>query len=68
MKEKPQKPRMLLRPGLKWIIPCGFFLVLVLFFIFNALFLDILSGVSFSRTYFDRSGKLLNIFLTSDDK
>jgi penicillin-binding protein 1C len=30
--------------------------------------MDVLKGVSFSRAYFDRSGKLLNIFLTSDDK
>ncbi|MDR2717392.1 MAG: penicillin-binding protein 1C [Treponema sp.] len=58
---------MKLKPGLKWI-PCGLCLVLVLFLVINAVFLDILNGVSFSRAYFDRSGKLLNIFLTPDDK
>jgi len=54
------------RPGLYWI--CGICLAIVLFFVINAVFLDILNGVSFSQAYFDRSGKLLNIFLTTDDK
>ncbi|WP_461247674.1 penicillin-binding protein 1C, partial [Treponema sp. R6D11] len=30
--------------------------------------MDILNGVSFSRAYFDKSDRLLNIFLTDDDK
>jgi len=47
---------------------CGICLVLILFFIINAVFIDILSGVSFSRAYFDRNGKLINIFLTTDEK
>jgi penicillin-binding protein 1C len=42
--------------------------VVLIFFVFNAVFSDILGGVSFSRAYFDRNGGLLNIFLTSDDK
>jgi penicillin-binding protein 1C len=58
---------MKLKPGLKWI-PIGLCLALVLFLVINAVFLSLLNGVSFSRAYFDRSGKLLNIFLTSDDK
>jgi penicillin-binding protein 1C len=53
---------------LRWIIPCGLCLVLAIILICNAIFLDVLKGISFSRAYFDRSGKLLNIFLTSDDK
>jgi len=65
MTQKPRLPR--LRPGL-YLIPCGLCLALVLFLIFNAVFLDLLNGVSFSRAYFDRNGKLLNIFLTADDK
>ena len=55
-----------LRPGLCLI--CGICFALILFLIINAVFVDILSGVSFSRAYFDRSGRLLNIFLTADDK
>jgi penicillin-binding protein 1C len=58
---------MKLKPGLKWI-PCGLCLALVVFLVINAAFLDILSGISFSRAYFDRGGRLLNIFLTTDDK
>jgi penicillin-binding protein 1C len=46
----------------------GLFLGLVLFFVINALFLDILKDVSFSMVYLDRTGKLVNIFLTADDK
>jgi penicillin-binding protein 1C len=53
---------------LRWIIPCGLCLVLAIILVCNIVFLDVLKGVSFSRAYFDRSGKLLNIFLTSDDK
>ena len=52
----------------KRIILCGFFLVLAIFILLNAIFLDIYKNVSFSRTYFDRNGRLLNIFLTTDDK
>jgi penicillin-binding protein 1C len=44
------------------------FLFIALLFVYNALSFDILKGVSFSRAYFDRDGKLLNIFLTTDDK
>jgi len=66
----PWKPRTLrfprLRPGIYLI--CGICLAFILFLIINAVFVDILNGVSFSRAYFDRSGKLLNIFLTTDDK
>jgi penicillin-binding protein 1C len=58
---------MKLKPRLYWI-PCGLCLVFILFLVFNAVFLDILNGVSFSRAYFDRGGRLLNIFLTNDDK
>ena len=52
----------------QWVIPCGLLLVLAIFLIYNAVFFDVLKGVSFSRAYFDRNGKLLNIFLTTDDK
>jgi len=66
----PWKPRTFrfprMRPGIYLI--CGICLALILFFVINAVFLDILNGVSFSRAYFDRSGRLLNIFLTADDK
>jgi penicillin-binding protein 1C len=58
--------RKLFAGRLRWIIPCGLFLAIV--FVYNAVFFDILKGVSFSRAYFDRDGKLLNIFLTIDDK
>ena len=58
--------RKLFAGRLRWIIPCGFFLALV--FVYNAVFFDVLKGVSFSRAYFDRDGRLLNIFLTTDDK
>ena len=57
-----------LRQRLRWLIPCGLCLALAIFLVFNAIFLDILKGVSFSRAYFDRNGRLLNIFLTNDDK
>jgi len=40
----------------------------ILVFVLNAVFFDVLKNVSFSRAYFDRDGKLLNIFLTTDDK
>jgi penicillin-binding protein 1C len=46
-----------------------FSLFIFLFFIvYNAISFDVLKGVSFSRAYFDREGRLLNIFLTTDDK
>ena len=57
-----------LRWRLRWLIPCGLCLALAVFFIINSIFLDILKGVSFSRTYFDRNGNLLTIFLSDDDK
>jgi penicillin-binding protein 1C len=50
------------------LLPCGLCLVIIFFFVINSVFIDILSGVSFSRAYFDRNGRLLNIFLTTDDK
>jgi penicillin-binding protein 1C len=34
----------------------------------NAVFFDVLEGVSFSSLYLDRTGKMMNIFLTPDDK
>jgi penicillin-binding protein 1C len=55
------------RPGI-YLRPCGICLAIIFFFVINAVFIDILSGVSFSRAYFDRNGRLLNIFLTTDDK
>jgi penicillin-binding protein 1C len=58
--------RKLFKGKLRWIIPCVLLLVIV--FIYNAVFFDVLKGVSFSRAYFDRDGRLLNIFLTTDDK
>ena len=57
-----------LRQGLRWLIPCSLCLTFAIFLIFNSIFLDILKDISFSRTYFDRNGNLLNIFLTDDDK
>ena len=56
------------RRRLIWLIPCGLCLAIVLFLVFNIIFLDVLRGVSFSRTFFDKNGRLLNIFLTEDDK
>jgi penicillin-binding protein 1C len=44
------------------------FLVVLIFLAYNAVFFDVLKDVSFSRVYTDRSGALLNIFLTEDDK
>lgn len=41
---------------------------LILFLGYNAIFFKVLKDVSFSRTYTDRNGKLLNIFLSSDEK
>jgi penicillin-binding protein 1C len=52
----------------RWIIPCVLCFILAIILVCNVVFLDVLKGVSFSRAYFDRSGKLLNIFLTNDDK
>ncbi|MDR1972698.1 MAG: penicillin-binding protein 1C [Treponema sp.] len=43
-------------------------LILALFLAYQAVFLDPLEAVSFSRAYTDREGWLLNIFLTEDDK
>jgi penicillin-binding protein 1C len=61
-KKKPRKRRRLL------IICAAPFLILLLFLAYNAVFFDVLKDVSFSRVYTDRSGALLNIFLTGDDK
>jgi penicillin-binding protein 1C len=52
----------------RWIILPGLLLICALFLGFNAIFLDVLKGVTFSRTYMDRRGRLLNIFLTDNDK
>ncbi len=41
---------------------------LILFLGYNAIFFKVLQDVPFSRTYTDREGKLLNIFLTKDEK
>jgi penicillin-binding protein 1C len=43
-------------------------LALVCFLLYNALFGELLGGLSFSTYYTDRGGKLLNVFLTDDDK
>jgi penicillin-binding protein 1C len=40
---------------------------LVLFLGWNAVFFDVLEGVSFSPCYLDRNGKLVNVFLAADD-
>jgi len=53
---------------LKILIPLFIVIFIILFFVFNAAFLDILKGVSFSTAYYDRTGALMNIFLTADDK
>ncbi|QQO09972.1 penicillin-binding protein 1C [Breznakiella homolactica] len=45
--------------------------VLALFLLFlgyNVLFFTVYKGISFSRTYTDRNGALMHIFLTGDDK
>jgi penicillin-binding protein 1C len=60
-KKKPQKRR-------RFIICAAPFIVLLLFLAYHAVFFDVLKDVSFSRVYTDRSGALLNIFLTEDDK
>ncbi|MDR1868829.1 MAG: penicillin-binding protein 1C [Treponema sp.] len=45
-----------------------FSLFIIILLVYNAISFDVLKGVSFSRAYFDRDGKLLNIFLSTDDK
>jgi penicillin-binding protein 1C len=45
-----------------------FSLFILFLLVYNAVSFDVLKGVSFSRAYFDRDGKLINIFLTEDDK
>ncbi|MDR1902838.1 MAG: penicillin-binding protein 1C [Treponema sp.] len=50
------------------IIFAALFLILLSFLIYQAVFFDVFKGISFSRVYTDRSGALLNIFLTEDDK
>jgi penicillin-binding protein 1C len=57
-----------IKQRLRWIVPCGLCLALAIFLVYNAIFLDVLKEISFSRAYFDRNGRLLNIFLTTDDK
>ena len=57
-----------MRRKLRWLIPCGFCLALAIFLVYNAIFFEVLKGVPFSRAYLDRGGRLLNIFLTADDK
>ena len=39
-----------------------------IFLIYNAVFFEALDNISFSRTYTDRNGELLNIYLTHDEK
>jgi penicillin-binding protein 1C len=59
------------RPGLskiRWIIPAACIAGLGLFLGWNAAFYQVLADVSFSPCYLDRNGKLVNIFLTADDK
>jgi penicillin-binding protein 1C len=51
-----------------FLVAGAFILALGLFLIYNALFLDVLAGIPFSRAYTDRDGRLLNIFLTADEK
>jgi penicillin-binding protein 1C len=46
----------------------GLALGLALFLGWNAIFFDVLAGVSFSPAYLDRNGNLVNIFLSADDK
>ncbi|MDR1248139.1 MAG: penicillin-binding protein 1C [Treponema sp.] len=53
---------------IRWILPALCLAGLVLFLGWNAAFYKVLEGVSFSPSYLDRNGKLLNIFLTPDDK
>ncbi|GHU04236.1 penicillin-binding protein 1C [Spirochaetia bacterium] len=62
------KPGKRKRPKLRILIFCGLALALGIFLLFNAIFFDVQKGVSFSKTYLDRHGKLLNIFLTDGDK
>ena len=38
------------------------------FLVYNAIYFKALGDISFSRTYTDREGKLLNVFLTEDEK
>ncbi|MDR1249610.1 MAG: transglycosylase domain-containing protein, partial [Treponema sp.] len=53
---------------IRWILPAICLAGLALFLGWNAAFYRVLEGVSFSPCYVDRNGKLLNIFLTPDDK
>lgn len=62
------KPGKRKRSKLRILIFCGLVLALGVFLLFNAIFFDVQKGVSFSKTYLDRHGKLLNIFLTDGDK
>jgi len=54
----------------KWLLIIIIFFILIFagVLIYNSIFYDIYKDVSFSKAYFDRDGKLLNIFLTADDK
>jgi penicillin-binding protein 1C len=51
----------------RWIIGAAG-LGLVLFLGWNAVFYDVLKGLSFSPAYLDRNGKLINVFLNAGDK
>jgi penicillin-binding protein 1C len=51
----------------RWIIGAAG-LGLVLFLRWNAVFYDVLEGLSFSPAYLDRNGNLINVFLNAGDK
>ncbi|MDR2746651.1 MAG: penicillin-binding protein 1C [Treponema sp.] len=54
------------KTGLFWGIALA--LPLVLFLAWNAVFLDILAAVPFSRAYADREGRIFHVFLGADEK
>jgi penicillin-binding protein 1C len=56
------------RPGRATKIILALVLFLILVVSYNRIFGTILGKISFSSYYTDRSGKLLNVFLTGDDK
>ncbi|MDR3161147.1 MAG: transglycosylase domain-containing protein, partial [Spirochaetaceae bacterium] len=51
-----------------WVVAGALAAGLALFLGWNVVFFDVLEGVSFSPVYLDRNGKLVNIFLSADDK
>ncbi|MDR1373669.1 MAG: penicillin-binding protein 1C, partial [Treponema sp.] len=51
-----------------WIIVGAAAAVSALFLGWNAVFFDVLEGISFSPVYLDRNGELVNVFLSADDK